>query len=435
LLIAPTVAAGDAAAIAALRADTPATERLVYLDNAGAALPPRPVVDAVLAHVRREAEIGGYRAEAEAAEAITGTYAAIAQLLNCAPDEIALMESATAGWQQAFGSIPFRPGDRILTTRSEYASNFIGYLQVARRSGARVEVVPDDEHGQLDVAALANLLDDRVRLISISHVPTNGGLVNPAAEVGRLARAAGVLYLLDACQSVGQLPVDVAEIGCDLLTFTGRKYLRGPRGSGALFVRRERLAELEPPFLDLTSATWTGPADYQPRPDARRFENFESSVAARVGLGIAAQYALAVGPAAAWERIRCLGEGLRGRLAAVPGVTVRDKGLIRGGIVSFDVAGRAPAEVRDQLTGQGITVSVSLAGSTLLDMEARQLRAVVRASAHYYNTEDELDRLAAALTQPPLSVRRGAGRGHTGHAASHAWLDCGETPDRAASSR
>ncbi|HVQ91997.1 MAG TPA: aminotransferase class V-fold PLP-dependent enzyme [Mycobacteriales bacterium] len=372
---------------------------MVYLDNAGSALQPRPVVDAVLAHIRREAEIGGYRAEAEAADALAGTYRSIAGLLNCGPDEVALLESATAGWNMAFHSIGFQPGDRILTARAEYASNYINYLQAARRYGVVVEAVPDDEHGQLDVAALAGMLDERVRLISIVHMPTNGGLVNPAAEVGRVARAAGVLYLLDACQTVGQLPVDVAEIGCDLLSFTGRKYLRAPRGSGALYVRRDRLAELEPPFLDLTSATWTGPDSYRPRPDARRFESFESSVAARVGLGTAVDYARAVGVPAAWARIQALAAGLRARLAAVPGVTVRDKGLHRGGIVSFDLAGVAAARVRDRLAGQGITVAVSAAGSTLLDMRDRDLAAVVRASVHYYNTDAELDRAAAAIAE------------------------------------
>jgi cysteine desulfurase / selenocysteine lyase len=381
----------------ALRADTPATARLAYLNNAGSALPPRQVLDAMVAHLRREAEVGGYEAEAEAAPALAGTYRAVATLLNCAADEIALLESATAAWDMAFHAIAFRPGDRILTAQSEYASNFIGYLQAVRRHGVRVDVVPDDEHGQLDVAALARMIDDRVRLISVSHVPTNGGLVNPAAEIGRVARAAGVLYLLDACQSVGQLPVDVAEIGCDLLSFTGRKYVRGPRGCGALYVRRDRLDELEPPFLDLASATWTGPDTYQLRPDARRFENFESSVAGKIGLGVAVEYALGVGVAAGWDRIRTLADGLRRRLATVPGVTVRDKGLVRGGIVTFDIAGVEAAAARRQLADQRIRVSVSPPASTLLDARDRRLPDLIRASVHYYNTEDELDRLSAAV--------------------------------------
>jgi selenocysteine lyase/cysteine desulfurase len=383
----------------ALRADTPATARLAHLNNAGSALPPRQVVDTVVAFLRREAEIGGYEAEAEAADAVAGTDRAVAALLHCAPDEVALLESATAAWDMAFHAIPFRSGDRILTAQAEYASNFISYLQVVRRHGVRVDVVPDDEHGQLDVEALAAMLDDRVRLISITHVPTNGGLVNPAAEVGRIARDAGVLYLLDACQSVGQLPVDVAEIGCDLLTFTGRKYLRGPRGSGALYVRRSRLAELEPPFLDLTSATWTAPDQYEIRPDTRRFENFESSVAAKIGLGVAINYALTVGVPAGWARIQALADGLRRRLAAVPGVTVRDKGLVRCGIVSFEVAGTDAADVRRHLAGQSVSVSVVAPPSTLLDTRDRGLPALVRASVHYYNTDDELDRATTAVAE------------------------------------
>jgi selenocysteine lyase/cysteine desulfurase len=383
----------------ALRADTPATARLAHLNNAGSALPPRQVVDTVVAFLRREAEIGGYEAETEAADAVAGTYRAVAALLHCAPDEVALLESATAAWDMAFHAIPFRSGDRILTAQAEYASNFISYLQVARRYGVRVDVVPDDEHGQLDVEALAGMVDERVRLISITHVPTNGGLVNPAAEVGRIARDAGVLYLLDACQSVGQLPVDVAEIGCDLLSFTGRKYLRGPRGSGALYVRRSRLAELEPPFLDLTSATWTAPDQYEIRPDTRRFENFESSVAAKIGLGVAIDYALAVGVPAGWVRIQALADGLRRRLAAVPGVTVRDKGLVRCGIVSFEVAGTDAADVRRHLAGQLVNVSVVPPPSTLLDTRDRGLPALVRASVHYYNTDDELDRASTAVAE------------------------------------
>jgi selenocysteine lyase/cysteine desulfurase len=380
-----------------LRAETPGAGHVVHLNNAGSALPPLAVLNAVVGHLQLEAQIGGYEAEAAATERIKGTYAAIARMLGCATDEIALVENATRAWDMAFYALAFQPGDRILTARAEYASNVIAFLQVARRTGAVVETVPDDETGQLDVAALERMVDRRVKLIALTHVPTNGGLVNPAPEVGQIARRHGIPFLLDACQSAGQMPLRVDQLGCDLLSATGRKFLRGPRGTGFLYVRRELLERLEPPFLDLHAATWTAPDRYEIRPDARRFENWESYVAGRVGLGVAVAYALKLGLDAIRDRIVTLADELRSRLAAVPGVTVRDLGRNKCGIVSFTVAGRAPQMVERALRSERINVSVSNAASTRFDMDARGLDEVVRASVHAYNTEAELDRLVEAL--------------------------------------
>jgi cysteine desulfurase / selenocysteine lyase len=268
---------------------------------------------------------------------------------------------------------------------------------VARRTGATVEVIPDDEHGQLSIEALAEMLDERVRLIAITHVPTQGGLVNPAAAVGALARSAGVPYLLDACQSVGQLPVDVAEIGCDLLSATGRKWLRGPRGTGFLFVREELIERLEPPFLDLHAATWAPGDRVEMRPDARRFETWEGNVAAKIGLGVAADYALGWGIDEIWARVQALAEALRQGLAAIPGVAVHDTGATRCGLVSFTVAGVAAGEVKRRLAARAINVTVSRAASARFDFEARGLTELVRASVHYYNSEDEVARFCDAV--------------------------------------
>jgi selenocysteine lyase/cysteine desulfurase len=300
----------------------------------------------------------------------------------------------------AFYGIGFRPGDRVLTTTSEYASNGIAFRQVARKSGVSVEVVPDDETGQLSLDALADMLGrGGVRLVAVNHVPTHDGLVNPAAEIGALAREAGALYLLDACQSVGQLRVDVADIGCDMLSATGRKYLRAPRGTGFLYVRGAVLDQLEPPFLDLHAARWTGPESYEPRADARRFETWERYLAGQLGLGVAAEYALALGLDAVEARVIELGERLRARLAEVPGVTVRDRGARRGGAVTFTREGHPASEIQQLLDTERINVSVTQSDQYRYDAEPGGPVPRVRASAHYYNTEDEIDRLVAVLSR------------------------------------
>ncbi|HEY2404205.1 MAG TPA: aminotransferase class V-fold PLP-dependent enzyme, partial [Steroidobacteraceae bacterium] len=281
--------------------------------------------------------------------------------------------------------------------RAEYASNVIAFLQMAHRSGVKVEVVPDDEHGQIDVRALRQLADERVKLIALTHVPTNGGLVNPAAAVGQIARERNILFLLDACQSIGQMDVDVRKIQCDVLSATGRKFLRAPRGTGFLYVRRSVINTLEPVLLDLHAAQWVDEGRYIVRDDARRFENWENAVAARIGLGVAVRYALQWGIGAIEQRIQTLADELRGRLQSVTGIQLHDKGVDRCGIVTFTVEGQSPAAVKAQLREQRINVSVSEAASTLFDMKARGLPALIRASLHYYNTTDEIDALIRGL--------------------------------------
>jgi cysteine desulfurase/selenocysteine lyase len=381
--------------IAGLRAETPGCAEVVHLNNAGAALPPRTVLDAVRDHLDLEARIGGYEAADAVAARITGTYDSIARLIGAHPDEIAYAESATRAWDMAFYAIPFRSGDRILTTTSEYASNMIAFLHAARRQGVKVEVIPDDEYGQISLDALEDALGDDVRLVAINHAPTHDGLINPVAEVGRLTRAAGAFYLLDACQSVGQLAVDVEEIGCDLLSATGRKFLRAPRGTGFLYVRRSVLDRLDPPFLDERAAEWTGPESYELQRDARRFESWERSVAGQLGLGAAAEYALQVGLDVIERRVLELGALLRAALAEIPAVTVRDRGLHRSGIVTFTHRDREPAEIVASLAEQRINVRISQ--QTYRYDEGERPEPRVRASAHYYTTEDEIGRLITAL--------------------------------------
>ncbi|MDF0516275.1 aminotransferase class V-fold PLP-dependent enzyme [Bradyrhizobium yuanmingense] len=376
-----------------IRADTPATSRLAYLHNAGAALMPTPVVAAMKQHIDLESEIGGYAAADREAQRLDAVYGSVARLLNAAPDEIALVENATVAWQMAFYSLPFRKGDRILTAEAEYAANYVAFLQVAKRTGATIEVVPSDPTGELDVHALERMIDRRVKLIAITWVPTNGGLVNPAAAIGRIARAHGIPYLLDACQAVGQMEVDVEAIGCDMLSATGRKFLRGPRGTGFLYVRGALLQQLEPPMIDHFAAPWVSRDEYRLRDDARRFETWENNYAARLGLGAAVDYALDIGMDAIEERCRLLAGRLRSGLASIRGITIHDLGRTPGAIVSFTLDGFEAEAIVSSAAAAGITIGASDPSSTRIDAEIRALPHLVRASPHYYNTEAEIDRL------------------------------------------
>ncbi len=385
--------------VARARAETPGCTQVIHFNNAGAALMPQPVLAALHAYLDLEARLGGYEAADAQAEALEDFYRAAAQLLNAHPDEIAFTTSATRAFQLAAYAFDFRPGDRILTGLAEYGGQIIAYLQMARRRGVEVVFVPNDAHGQLDLAALERRIDDRTRLIAVAHMPTGNGLVNPVHQVGRLARRYGIPFLLDATQSIGQVPLDVQALGCDILVATGRKYLRGPRGTGLLYVRRALLEHLEPPMLDLHAATLTSPHTYMVRPDARRFETWEQFSAGKVALGVAIRYALGWGLEAIRERVFALGEALRQRLRQIPGVRVTDVGVEQSGIVTFRVGSRSAAEIRDALRAQGIHVSVSTGSGSLVLFQALGLQEVVRASVHYYNTEAEVERFAAALQQ------------------------------------
>lgn len=379
------------------RLETPGVAHVLHFNNAGASLLPQPVLDATIVYLQREALMGGYETATWAHEALEHTSLAAAKLIGAERSEIALTESADTAWNRAFYSLPFRSGDRVLTSTAEYRSNYIIYLQAQKRLGITIEVVPNDEHGQLDITALRQMLDERVKLISITHVPTSGGLVNPASEIGKVAREHGILYLLDACQSVGQMPINVESIGCDLLSATGRKYLRAPRGTGFLYVRTSIVDQLEPLTLSGFSAEWTSPTTYQIHAGANRFENFESNKAAVVGLGVAIDYAMQWGLDVIWQRVRTLADDLRARLAALPGVLVHDRGLVQCGIVTFTIEGRDPATIQHLLGEEHINVTVSLRKAALLDLDDRGLEGVIRASVHYYNSEEEVERFVQTL--------------------------------------
>lgn len=380
-----------------IRKDTPACENIIHFDNAGASLMPQPVFQAMIDHLELERDVGGYGAARLADADLKALYSELAGLLNTQPDEIAFVENATRAWDMAFYGLPLKEGDRILTHASEYASNYMAFLQQAKRRGLFVDLVPSDASGQIDVVALENMVTPRTRLIAITHIPTQGGLVNPVEAVGEVARKHGLYYLLDACQSAGQLQLDVQKIGCQMLSGTGRKFLRGPRGTGFLYVSNDIVEELDPPFVDLLSGNWTGADGYTLQPGALRFENWESNVAGRVGLAAAVRYARKIGLDAIGARVTDLGASLRAELARVPGVEVHDLGAQKCGIVTFRREGETPQALAERLRAAKINVSVAGAGSAMLDLPERGLDAVVRASVHYFNTDTEIARFCEAV--------------------------------------
>ena len=385
-----------------LRSDTPGCHGVIHLNNAGSALSPSIVVDTVVEHLRREEMIGGYEAHAEAGERLESVYGSIGRLLATRPEQIALVESATEGWSRGFQAIAFTRGfsadDRILVSSAEYASNVLPILQVAAASGAQVEFIPDDEAGCVDVAALANLMDERVAVVAITHCPSQNGLINDVTAVGDVVRDSDAWYLVDACQSAGQIPLDAGVIGADFLSATGRKFLRGPRGTGFLYASDRALADLEPFPLDLHSATWLS-HDYAIRSGGRRFEYWERAYALQLGLGAAIEYALDLGIDEIAERIGVVATRAREGLAAIDGVMVRDRGTRRSGIVTFTSATMPADELVPLIKAAGINVSLSTADYARVDFDTHGISSQVRVSPHAYTTEDEIDALIDVVTR------------------------------------
>ena len=378
-----------------VRAETPACEDLAHLNNAGCALPPLAVLDVQLDYLRLEATIGGYEAATECADDLEGFYTSTAKLLNCSPEEIALTRGASESWWRAFLSVPLNPGDRVLAGRHEFIASGLGLIQ-AKEAGIDVQFIPDDGNGLTDLEALEAMLDERVKLVCVTQLPMSNGLINPAAQIGSLVKQAGALYLLDSCQAVGQLHVDVEQLQCDFLTATGRKWLRGPRGTGFLYVRGSVMDSLRTPIMsDGMSATWLTPDSFEMMPSAKRFEFAEISYAGKLGLATAIDYALDLGFQAISERVQHLAQMLRGELSAIPGISVHDVGTTQSGIVTFNIASIEAAIVSRRANERGINVGAPPAQASLLDMQRTAVPSLVRASPHYYNTEEELEGLIA----------------------------------------
>jgi selenocysteine lyase/cysteine desulfurase len=383
------------------RSDTPGCATLVHLNNAGAALVPRPVRDAILGHLALEAELGGYEAADAQVEPIRRVYDDVARLLGAQSRNVALVQNSTVAFAQAISAFDLAPGDVILTSRADYASNQIMYLSLARRRGVEIVRAPDAPEGGIDPEAVRRLVAvSRPALVALTWIPTNSGLVQPVEAVGRICREADVPYLIDGCQAVGQLPLDVARLHCDYLAATARKFLRGPRGLGFLYVSDRMLeAGAHPLLVDMHGATWTDADAFELTPDARRFETWEFAHALVLGLGAAARYALEVGLETARDRVRGLADYARSRLTAVPGVRVLDRGSELCAIVTVSVAGRDTGDIKLELRRRGINTSSPHREDAVIDMDEKQTTSALRISPHYYNTREEIDTAVEALRE------------------------------------
>jgi selenocysteine lyase/cysteine desulfurase len=380
------------------RRETPGCRDRIHLNNAGAGLMAQPVLDALTRHLEREAAIGGYEAADEAEAGVRETYELVARLVGAAPRNVALVENATVAFSQALSAFDFHAGDRIVTTRTDYPSNQLAYLSLARRCGVETVRADDLPEGGVDPDSVRRLArHPRTRLVALTWVPTNSGLVQDARAVGGVCAELDLPYLIDACQCVGQMPVEVAQLRCDFLGATARKFLRGPRGIGFLYLSDRMLERgVAPLFPDMHGADWTDPDAFQLADGARRFENGEFAYALVLGLGEAARYALAVG-AAGGARAWRLAAALRERLEPLPGLRVLDRGRERCAIVTVHVRGWDAADLKLRLRARGINTSSADRASGVIDMDQKGAASVLRLSPHYYNTEDELDTAVAAL--------------------------------------
>ena len=383
----------------AWRRDTPGCAHRNHLNNAGAALMPRPVIDAITDHIRLEAGTGGYEAADARAEAIERGYEALGEIVRARPANMAVVGSATAGFIQALSSFDFSPGDAIVTTRCDYTSNQIQYLALAKRLGVEIVHAGDLPEGGVDPDSVREIVGARrPKLVAVSWIPTNSGLVQDVEAVGAVCEDAGVPYVVDACQAVGQVPIDVNRLKCDYLSATARKFMRGPRGIGFMYASDRALARGDHPlFVDMRGARWTSATAYEVAETARRYEDWEFPYALVLGQAAAARYALDVGVEVAHARAWSLAAVLRAALGALPGVRVLDRGTTPCAIVTIEVAGRHASTIVRALAARRINVVASLREYGIYDFEAKGVHSAVRLSPHYYNTEAEIADAVAAL--------------------------------------
>ena len=380
-----------------VRAETPGCDKIIHFNNAGCALSPHPVTDSVISHLQLEQRIGGYEAASQAEKQVANFYTQLAQLLNCESSEIAFMESATRAWQSALLSLDLKAGDEIITAGNEYAGNYLSLLALARHRSIEFRTLALEADGRIKAEKLEQQLSTKTRAILITHIASQRGDIQDIKAIGEIAHAEGICLLVDACQSVGQLPLDLQEIKCDFLCATGRKYLRGPRGTGFLFARSQSTASFIPPVIDLQSASWDTAESFTVKKNAGRFESFERNLAGQIGLGRAVEYANSLGMIHIAARIQGLAERLVAGLQSLQGVRIHELSEPRSGIVTFSKTGAEAVALQSHLYQRGINTSISKRNNARLDLGRETQGDVIRVSMHYYNSRSEIERFIQVI--------------------------------------
>ena len=382
-----------------IRLETPGCQSRIHFNNAGSSLNPKGVFVAVQSYLNREQEIGSYEAAEEAKVLINSFYTKFSELLNCSESEIAFIENSTRAWEMAVHSISWKPGDQIITGENEYGSNYLGLLHLAKQRSLKILTIPNDESGTISLSQLEESVTDKTRLIAITHVASQRGDVQPASKVGEIANKHNILYLLDACQSVGQINLDTKSLKCDFLCGSGRKYLRGPRGTGFLYTKSTALKTLEPVFLDLHSANWKNVGSYEFVRDAKMFECWERNMAAMIGLTTAVEYLLKLDVKMVEQRVKQLSLNLREKLSELAAIKILEKSNNCSGIVTFTKTSISATDLKDELQKKGINISVIKQRNARLDLGKECTGDINRASLHYYNSEQEISEFIKELTK------------------------------------
>jgi selenocysteine lyase/cysteine desulfurase len=389
------------------RNETIGCNNVNHLNNAGAGLMPNVVTQSILDYIKLESEIGGYEAAALQANEIQQFYVQAGKLINCDASNIAFTASATDSYTRALSSILFCEGDIILTDNDDFISNQIQFLSLQKRFGIRIVRIKNAAIGGVDLQDLEEkLFTLQPRLLAITHIPTNSGLVQPVKSIGEIYSRYEKIqnnktwYIIDACQSAGQMKLDIEELKCDFLSITIRKFLRGPRGTGFLYISDKALRfGLEPLFIDMRGAEWIEKDEYKQQPDAKRFEDWEFAYALVLGSKAAIEYCINIGEDKIWQQIQLLSKYMRIRLSQIDRILVLDNGPEVGGLVTFTVEGSQPQYIVTELLERKINVVPSFRNFAVIDFDEKGVEWAIRASPHYYNTFEEIDLFIKAVKE------------------------------------